>query len=245
VGVEIFTPTGTPNMVLDVRGDIVLVRTDRSPSGQPVGIGEVQKGLDLLTAHRSVRVSVEELGHRSAFVGAVLATLPGAQVTLNPAAVTLCTPNSEDMASDRDFPVLDGVGQVKVRREQTLLRKHLAAGRTVADCVLCGQEFPVEFLVAAHVKRRAVCSDDERRDLDNLAMLVCAFGCDALYEAGWITVDHYGHIQAAPLDGLPDAFRIRLVRLAGLQCAAHNQFSERYFSWHRTTIFRGSSSTDS
>ena len=62
------------------------------PEGQPVEIGEVQKGLDKLQMHASVRVNVDELGHRSAFVGAVLATLPGAQYTHNPATVTLTAP---------------------------------------------------------------------------------------------------------------------------------------------------------
>jgi hypothetical protein len=47
----------------DVRagGDTVLVRTTRSPDGQPVEVGEVQEGLDKLKMHGSVRVNVEEL----------------------------------------------------------------------------------------------------------------------------------------------------------------------------------------
>ena len=33
------------------------------------------------------------------------------------------------------------------------------------------------FLVAAHVKKRFLCSDDERRDLRHVAVLACTFGC--------------------------------------------------------------------
>ena len=62
----------------------------------------------------------------------------------------------------------------------------LAGDRELADCALCGHQYPLRFLVAAHIKKRSICTDAERRDLRNVAMLVCTFGCDALYEAGWI-----------------------------------------------------------
>ena len=89
IGEEIGTVTGRPNMVLAVDGDTALVRTDESPAGRSVGIGEVQRGLDKFRADRRVGVNVGELGHRSSFVGAVLATLPGAQFSGPPAEVTL------------------------------------------------------------------------------------------------------------------------------------------------------------
>jgi hypothetical protein len=73
-------------------------------------------------------------------------------------------------------------------------------------------------------------------------MLACSFGCDALYESGWITVDENGHVQTAPLDIAPvGTFRDRLLRLDGLRCAAHSRNSEPYFEWHRTTTFRTAS----
>jgi hypothetical protein len=51
-------------------------------------------------------------------------------------------------------------------------------------------------------------------------MLACSFGCDALYESGWITVDENGHVQAASLDIAPEGrFRDQLLRLDGLRCA--------------------------
>jgi hypothetical protein len=48
---------------------------------------------------------------------------------------------------------------------------------------------------SAHIKKRSLCTDDERRDLRHVAMLAYSFGCDALYEAGWITVDGTGQIR--------------------------------------------------
>lgn len=235
VGVQIRTVSGQPNMILAMNSDTVTVRTKQSPDGQPVPLVEVQKGLDLLVRKRSVGVNVEELGYRSAFVGAVLATLPTARVSMNPATIAL----GRSEVVDPPIDATDAVAQVKVRKEQARLRKLLACGRDVAPCALCGDEYPIEFLVAAHVKRRAVCADSERHDLLNVAMLACSFGCDSLYETGWITVDSTGRVRTAPLNGVPEAFRTRASALTGRPCRAHHANSEPYFAWHRTTIFRG------
>src|SRR5687767_1875471 len=69
-----------PNRILRLDGPTVLVATGKSPSGEAVHIEMVQKGLDRLTSGQEVEVSVESLGHRSAFVGAALAKVPGAVV---------------------------------------------------------------------------------------------------------------------------------------------------------------------
>jgi hypothetical protein len=151
IGDEIRTVSGNPNMVLAVHGDTALVRTGRSPAGQPVGIGEIQKGLDKLAVLRSVRVNVDELGHRSAFVGAVLATLPGVQFTDNPATVTLGTSIRPQTGSDPAFAVLDGVAQVKIRKEQAQLRNLLAGDRAQATLRLPKTSSP---LVRLCLRRR-------------------------------------------------------------------------------------------
>jgi len=73
-------------------------------------------------------------------------------------------------------------------------------------------------------------------------MLACTFGCDALYEAGWITVSPDGRIQTIPLHTAPAGqLRAHLQQMAGQHCQAHTQASEPYFSWHRSASFRGSS----
>lgn len=36
------------------------------------------------------------------------------------------------------------------------------------------------FLIAAYIKKRPICSDNERRDLSHVAMLACTLGCDAV-----------------------------------------------------------------
>lgn len=79
-GREIHTPSGAPNRVLDIIGESVLVATSRSPGAQPVPIEWVQRGIDLLVRDREVAVTTDVLEHRSAFVAAVLLTLPGASL---------------------------------------------------------------------------------------------------------------------------------------------------------------------
>jgi hypothetical protein len=80
VGREIRTVTGRPNTVLSVAATDVVVATSRSPKGNPVPIADVQAAIETLVAKGEITIDVETVGYRSAFVGAVLATLPGAVV---------------------------------------------------------------------------------------------------------------------------------------------------------------------
>jgi hypothetical protein len=58
----------------------VLVATSRSPRGNPVPISDVQAAMETLVANGEITIDVKTVGYRSAFVGAVLASLPGAVV---------------------------------------------------------------------------------------------------------------------------------------------------------------------
>jgi hypothetical protein len=78
VGTTIKTVTGRPNVVLGMDGENALIGTERTPAGAPVPLAMVQDGLDALYEQGAVAVNVETLGHRSAFIGAVLLTLPDA-----------------------------------------------------------------------------------------------------------------------------------------------------------------------
>ena len=81
VGREITTLTnGRPNRIIQIESDEVIVGTMKSPRGQPVPIAWLQDAIDLLVREGEITVDVPTLGHRSAFIGAFLATLPGAVV---------------------------------------------------------------------------------------------------------------------------------------------------------------------
>ncbi|WP_188309115.1 hypothetical protein [Streptomyces sp. CBMA123] len=80
------------------------------------------------------------------------------------------------------------------RGEQAALKRHLLPGPT-EECALCGRTLPAGFLIAAHITKRAICTDDEKRDFATIAMVACSLGCDSLYERGYITVTDTGHIS--------------------------------------------------
>ena len=232
IDIPLHTSTGSPNRVLSVDGGTALVATDTSPGGQPVAVADVQHGLDRLMADKSVVISVDVLGHRSSFVGAALATLPGASFATDPRRVVLGQARDTSVAG-KSFVDLDGIAEVKVRLEQHHLRDRLLNDRAAAPCALCADVYPKTFLVAAHIKKRAECSDDERRDIDHVAMLACTFGCDSLYENGWVTVDEAGVIHSSSTSSGRGRLAEQLRALDGRHCEAHGPLSEPYFAWHR------------
>lgn len=238
VGVELPVVLKRRNIILGIANDTADVATGRTAGSESVPVDDVQRGLELLHRIGRAQVDTDVLGDNCAFVGAVLATLPGAYVALNPTRILLAATIGDAVAEARDFSVLDGATQVKVRKEQGLLRRLLLNNQQAGDCSLCGSTYPADFLVAAHIKRRSVCSDDERRDLSNVAMLACVFGCDALYEIGYLSVSDDGTILVAEDDGHLGAVAAHLANFAGKFCAAFGEGSASYFAWHRGTIFR-------
>lgn len=80
VGSEMQTVSGRPNRILRLEGDNVLVATSKSPAGRLIPIKWVQAAMDTLESTGEVTIDVENVGYRSAFIGAVLASVPGAIV---------------------------------------------------------------------------------------------------------------------------------------------------------------------
>jgi len=89
VDTPLVTLTGRPNRILAVQQTQVVVATDRSPHGQPIPIDELQQALELLGRHGEVEITPAVVSYRSAFIGAVLRTLPGAVVAFDPPRVRL------------------------------------------------------------------------------------------------------------------------------------------------------------
>ena len=108
----------------------------------------------------------------------------------------------------------------------------------MAACDLCGEEMPVEFLVAAHIKKRAVCSDEEKLDIPNVVMAACVLGCDALYEEGYVTVDEDWAVLALGATGSA-TLDARLAQLADRVFPRQEPGRAPYFAWHRANTFRG------
>jgi hypothetical protein len=81
-GRELRTIKGQPNRIVRIDGTDVIVATTRSPEGKPVPIRWVQDAMDRLMASGEIEISVDSVGYRSAFVGAVLLALDGSEVVV-------------------------------------------------------------------------------------------------------------------------------------------------------------------
>lgn len=104
---------------------------------------------------------------------------------------------------------------------------------------MCHRVLPEDLMVAGHIKPRRACSEKERRDLPNAAMMICVLGCDSLYERGYFTVNNEGTIIAATSPG-SEAVEAVLESLAGNSCLRFDDATAAHFGWHRTNTFRGS-----
>jgi hypothetical protein len=222
-----------------VRPPDVVVATSRSPEGQPVPIAMVQHGMDLVHRHGAVTIDVDTLGHRSSFVGAVLATLPGATLSGSPPVVSLLGESGDVLVDDVVFEGETSAHRtVETRKEQRSLRALLFGLDAVRRCALCGDQYPVAFLRAAHIKPRSKCTEDERKQLSRIAMSACVFGCDALFEAGFVSVDEHGQVVVSAEVNAHPALSRGAGPLAGRDCLAFGVHNAELFEWHRENVFR-------
>jgi hypothetical protein len=126
----------------------------------------------------------------------------------------------------------DAPTTTKARNEQGILRAFLFGKKTTEACDLCGRQFPISFLVAAHIKRRESCCDEERKSFD-VIMKACKFGCDELFERGYIYVDAQGVIQPSPnFQKSTEDLKQAAVGLIGRPTPAYTESSAAHFKWH-------------
>lgn len=95
VGRSIPTLSGRMNHVLGIEAGRVRVGTARNPGGEFVEIAEIQHALDRLLKGGSLLIDKKQIGYRSAFIGAVLRSLPGVKFSLRPASVHLAAATGE------------------------------------------------------------------------------------------------------------------------------------------------------
>jgi hypothetical protein len=129
---------------------------------------------------------------------------------------------------------LDRQEERRQRAEQRILRKYIFKGADHGKCAICGTEFPIGLLVAAHVKRRCECTDEEKRDIIGNIVPMCRFGCDELFERMYITVEKGGNIVPGSGRPMTTAVGEYMAGLVGLVCRQWNENRAPYFMWHRT-----------
>lgn len=129
----------------------------------------------------------------------------------------------------------DSPGIRLIRLEQGDLRKHLLQSRRTAPCSICGVELPVHLLIAGHIKPRSLSTEGEPKDFNRAAMLICALGCDALFEWGYIVVDDEGIVRrgrTAETKNLEES----VDSLIGKECIAFNQSTASNFAEHALLV---------
>lgn len=122
------------------------------------------------------------------------------------------------------------------RKEQQRARKRLLKGKSEGTCFLCGRLMSAEFLIAAHIKRRSECTAEEKRDIDAVMMLACKFGCDYLFEIGYIGIQS-GFLRVS--NNLSDQnAQAYLSSLRDRETLPHSR-QKPYFDWHFENRFQG------
>lgn len=124
----------------------------------------------------------------------------------------------------------------KIRAEQADLRRRMFKANK-AKCCICGKKYSKDMMVAAHIKKRADCSDKEKRDLDNIAAPMCRFGCDELYERGYIGVSDTGKVTildkpTTPKNSITEAMTSYLSSIENMVCSSWNNKTRGYFAYH-------------
>ncbi|WP_216901164.1 hypothetical protein [Synechococcus sp. CCY 9618] len=115
------------------------------------------------------------------------------------------------------------------RLEQGYLQKHLFGRKTLGTCACCNRDFPVSFLVTAHIKRRSQCTLEERID-HHVVMPMCSMGCDQLFEKGYVCVldGIYVDMKKSSTSHLQEYINW----IAGKVCTYYNDETRLYFEWH-------------
>lgn len=116
------------------------------------------------------------------------------------------------------------------RKEQSFLRQNLFGRQTTFSCACCGKNYPVSFLITAHIKKRNLCNTEERLDT-NVVIPMCKFGCDDLFEKGYVSVKD-GKFVKIPKRPITEELERYISNLQGNVCIFYNDDSKKYFDWH-------------
>ena len=144
-------------------------------------------------------------------------------------------PDNEDEVDTNWGDELDGVSSAPTRKEQAIFRKKLFAGKQVHKCGICNKEYPVSFLWTGHIKKRSRCNNSEKRDF-NIVMPMCKFGCDDLYEKGFIGVLN-GKVEGLKQSS-SKTINNYINNIVGNDCSYWSDKTKGYFEWHSEEFSR-------
>ena len=133
---------------------------------------------------------------------------------------------------------LDPESTTTRRREQAFLRAYLLKEKLTGSCTICSRTLPHELLIAAHIKIRSKCSNDEKLDIDNVATLMCKLGCDALYEGHYIFVENSKIVRNAKKFGRATTHLITAIESVEGNTVNNWEGSSSYYEWHKSQCLR-------
>ncbi|MEW4239335.1 helix-turn-helix transcriptional regulator [Priestia megaterium] len=136
----------------------------------------------------------------------------------------------EELLSLEEKESLNSNVTAQGRLEQSILRKLLFGNQKTANCACCKREFPVSYLVTAHIKKRKFASKNEKLD-PNIVFPLCSFGCDTAFEKGDIFVED-GVFKLNQTVNTPYITTI-LQPFHNQPCYYCNDNTAKYFAWHK------------
>lgn len=118
------------------------------------------------------------------------------------------------------------------RVEQSYLRNYLFGQNKVARCSICNKKFPIDLLVAAHIKKRSHCTHVEKLDYKNNVVPMCKLGCDDIFEKGYITIND-GTILRNALKIVTEDLDNYICKIENSKYLKYSDQNKKYFDWHR------------
>ena len=136
----------------------------------------------------------------------------------------------EEITKELEIEETDKFSKGQRRVEQPWLRQNLFGRQTIFSCGCCGKKYPISFLITAHIKKRNLCNTEERLDT-NVVMPMCKFGCDDLFEKGYISVKDGRFIQL-PKRPITEELEHYTSKLKDNVCEYYSDDTKKYFDWH-------------
>lgn len=185
--------------------------------------------------------SLEELailiksGYKARMSNPAINSPPSGIISRNICINTKTSPDPEKFLKSLIEDVdMDGDSKAKTRIEQAFLRANLLNGEDEGKCVICQNHFPADLLIAAHIKKRSVCNKVEKGDYKNVVALMCKFGCDDLFEKGYIFVEH-SKVQVNGKKTKTHAVNDALSKIINL-VVSNWSGSKNYYEWHKSNV---------
>ncbi|AKU79810.1 hypothetical protein [Spiroplasma turonicum] len=133
------------------------------------------------------------------------------------------------------YEVTDKKVLTKIRLEQYQLRKNLFKDLNHQKCCICNKTFPVDFLIASHIKDRKDCILEERNDLYRIVAPMCVFGCDFLYGQKMIYVNIDGKVKINFNNLMTDSIKEYMLTIED-NIVENYKISKNYFDFQSEQI---------